>query len=598
MSITETLTHHYRPIDDVSLVSRAVNGFPAVTYDYATQGTFIAKTRSSYDANGLVVFSGDSEPRWDYDPTTGAFRGLRMEKPSSNECAVSEDVEGSNWSNTGTLATVVAATGPDGETSAQTIQDDDAGASSRYTYTRTSLSGASETWTESVFIDKDAIPAATRFVAFELEFSGGTTTTGQVTLDTSTGETSTALVTGSGTVVAGRAQNIANARWRLSLTFTNAADAANTTAKMHLYPAYGANADLTTQDVTVTGNPITVAFFQLEEQWLATAYISTNLAVRTRLKDEVTLTGADAKDWWSGVDGIYYIQLRVPDGIPLDGKQKSLVIHRNSAINYMAIAQDLDTPYDLYGNANNNGSEDQVHMGSGVDLSSPGVYRIAYAFSDTYPAGIGAGRQYVYVNGVGSTVDETFVPVTAMASGGLVLYLMSHPTDGEAWPDLVWLEDFRFYRTTIATDAEQIKLAEDLSNGIIDEVEDPPAGGGGSGAASSGATSSSTSSSSSEGVGCDIYGNCLPQRFRSDPVRDRVLGISREEDAIDDEANDEPAGIIDEVPPWAGLLANMPPPAITIEPETYGVARLRPPVDIDSQTRELLDLVRSGKEKS
>ena len=201
--------------------------------DLRTENSFLRWFGSAgLPLNGL-------EALYTMGPDGGLNSGAKWYDRAENLLVWSEDL--SEWNTGGTP--VVTAT---------TVEDDD-GAVYEY-ITQTVASPDARVWTRTVWVLKDAIVPATRFPEFIAKVNAAY----KVRLDTSSGATSmTAALGGSHTVTS---ETIAgNDYWRLVMTFTTD-DALGIT--LNIYPAIGANADLTTISAAAVGE-ITVLRQQL-----------------------------------------------------------------------------------------------------------------------------------------------------------------------------------------------------------------------------------------------------------------------------------------------------------------------------------------------
>ena len=207
------------------------------------------------------------------------------------------------WAVSGTpVITANSTVSPDGNTTADTVQDDDGAG---YEYIVQTIAGISNsvTHTTSVFVLKDAVAKATRFPAFTLRYkTGGTTSDLRFGFDTSTGEVGTAVqsgtctITGSGVIDAGD-------YWRFWVATTNDATG-NTELEMRYYPAFGAGAGLTTASAAATGSNV-VFGFQFELGSFPTSYIKTTTASVTRAADVATDTSIP---WYNQSEGTVILE--------------------------------------------------------------------------------------------------------------------------------------------------------------------------------------------------------------------------------------------------------------------------------------------------
>jgi len=167
---------------DKSLTAARVSS-PDVTHSNTTT------VQTFFNSSGvLTTVSEANEPRFDYNPVTGASLGLLSEQAATNLALHSEDFSHSAWAESSNDATVSTNTtvAPDGTTTADTLEDSDASNGDQLQQNFTVVDDTT-THTCSFFIKKDAITS--RFPAIRMRYTGGTGLTRVVKLNTSTGET-------------------------------------------------------------------------------------------------------------------------------------------------------------------------------------------------------------------------------------------------------------------------------------------------------------------------------------------------------------------------------------------------------------------------
>lgn len=112
----------------------AAVGAPSLGLDFMQPGTLDARitfTRAStatyFDATGTIRTAATNAPRWDYDPTTHALRGLLIEEQRTNGLGYSGDMSQAAWAKSnfnGPAAPVVVANqtiAPDGTMTAASV---------------------------------------------------------------------------------------------------------------------------------------------------------------------------------------------------------------------------------------------------------------------------------------------------------------------------------------------------------------------------------------------------------------------------------------------------------------------------------------------
>ena len=115
------------------------------------------------------------------------------------------------------------------------------------------------------YLKKDSTGAATRFPLFRLQrYSSGTQGNHDLTVDTSDGSYSASVTSGSGACKGLVELDPSGEWWRCTLISHDLGD--NDAVQIQIYPAAGANADLTTYSATATGE-ITLSHPRLCERW-------------------------------------------------------------------------------------------------------------------------------------------------------------------------------------------------------------------------------------------------------------------------------------------------------------------------------------------
>ena len=244
--------------------------------------TFTRASTATYKnpLDGVITSAAIDVPRFERMADGGV--GVLMEGASTNLLTYSEQFDNAAWNKTNAPTTTANSTvAPDGNTTADTLEDADATKYCLYDQSATSFNSALP-YTISIYILKDAIGRATRFPNLKLRFTGSTTESNNLDFDTSTGES---RFTAASTNASASVESVGD-WWRVSITATST-DAANTACLVQLYPAIGASSAWNPS--TTAPGSIVVWGAQLEAQSFATSYIPTTTVAVTRAADILTL---------------------------------------------------------------------------------------------------------------------------------------------------------------------------------------------------------------------------------------------------------------------------------------------------------------------
>jgi hypothetical protein len=221
---------------------------PRVTFTRASSATRVGP-------DGRIQVMGNDAPRFDYDPVSGACRGLLIEGTATNMVDRSQDFTSGVW--TTTNMTVVSNTGvddPSGGTSAGTLQ--------------ATAGNAVFQNTESVVVD------ATYTVSVWMRRRTGTGTVGIRAI-----ENTISVVT-------------IDSTWK---RYSATAVATTTTGRCGV-------------QVGTSGDEIDIWGFQMETGSVATSYIPTVSSNVVRAADAVSITGAGFSSWWNPLEGTFVLE--------------------------------------------------------------------------------------------------------------------------------------------------------------------------------------------------------------------------------------------------------------------------------------------------
>jgi hypothetical protein len=226
----------------------------------------------------LTLFNHpDNIPRIDYN-ADGTVKGLLIEEQRTNLVQYSEDFSNAAWTKGSTATLAIDATGPDGDTSAVTLVDNNAGGTGFVGMVDSVTVATSTTYTYSIFAKADQLTwVALRGLNFTTPSNGG------VWFDLSTESVGTET-----TGFTGQIQNVGNGWYRCSMTFTT--DAADTSGSVGHYAADADNNITVDLDGT---SSILIYGAQLEAGSFHTSYIPTEGIAKTRSADIASIPVTD-----------------------------------------------------------------------------------------------------------------------------------------------------------------------------------------------------------------------------------------------------------------------------------------------------------------
>ena len=194
------------------------NNFPTVSptlnLNFAAAGrldsrvTFTRSSTATYTNQiGLIQSAAVNEPRFDYNPSTLAARGLLIEESRTNLLTYSEDI--TQWSVAGGSRSSNTAVSPDGQTTADTYTQSTGG---DYLYHSATIA-SSTTYTLSVFLK-----AGTKTTARLWYATGGFGTYVFIDINLSAGTIGSVSSGGGATAAAASIQAFGNGWYRVALT--------------------------------------------------------------------------------------------------------------------------------------------------------------------------------------------------------------------------------------------------------------------------------------------------------------------------------------------------------------------------------------------
>ena len=316
-------------------------------------------TKYVLGSGGDIISYATDEPAFEFN-SDGSYKGLLVEPAATNIATYSEDF--TNWSLGGDNGTITAnnTTAPDGNTTADRLIDDGSTGTGLVTVFKSITVTAGTKYTASVFLKADQL-------AFALiqagSYDGGTT-----------GQNYFGL---SGAGTKGTASNLDDSKieaypdgwYRCSITWTQGA--ADTSFFFSIYAAdsiSNANVDLDgTSSIFVWGA-------QVETGPIATSYIPTTTASVTRLKDDITQTGAQSLI--GQTEGTLYVEVDWKTASGTD--QYLLSVSDGTTSNWLLIYKATTGNLNMYAVADGNNKTNQGESSSAYS----GIQKFAFAYAE------------------------------------------------------------------------------------------------------------------------------------------------------------------------------------------------------------------------
>ena len=244
-----------------------------------------ASTATRFNKFGVLETVAAGVPRIDYDPVTGACKGLLIEELRQNIATYSEDLSNAAWTKFAATVSSNATTAPDGALTADKVVEDTAANSRHFVYLSPSVTtGLSYTW--SVFA-KAAERSKLRLDAGDGQAGAGNYADFDLVAGTATpAGNCTASV-----------QAVGNGWFRLSCTFSTVSSG---TSALTIELATTAGSSTYTGDGT---SGLYVWGAQLEAGAFPTSYIPTTTAAVTRNAELALITGTNFSSWYNQLEG-------------------------------------------------------------------------------------------------------------------------------------------------------------------------------------------------------------------------------------------------------------------------------------------------------
>lgn len=303
-------------------------------------------------------------PRFDYNPSTLAPRGLLIEEQRTNLLTYSEDFTNAAWTAAELTVSGNSAVAPDGTTTADKLVESAATAlhvlyrnpsyTSGLTYTATVFAKAAERTQVHVQVGGISAFGALTWAVFDLS-------TQTVVNDSNSPTTSIA--------------NIGNGWFRLSVTKTATATGS---PQLQIGPAVGGTA-------TYAGNGTSGVFVwgaQLEAGAFPTSYIPTTTTALTRNADVASMTGTNFSSWYNASEGTFYAQYSIQATAGVD--RRILVVEGSGGQNVNGIIMFVSNSAQKAASFNNFVSSSNIgRIDSVAAFSANTTYKGAFAITSS-----------------------------------------------------------------------------------------------------------------------------------------------------------------------------------------------------------------------
>ncbi len=341
-------------------------------------------TKYVLGSGGTIISYATDEPAFEFN-ADGSYKGLLVEPAATNLCKQSEDIT-TTWSSYQATRTANATTAPDGNATADKLNDNSGTGTGYVDIAQTITVSANTKYTASVFLKADQLAFAALTAS---DYDGGTDgiqyfgLSGDGSLGTASGLDDSSIT------------KYPDGWYRCTITWTQGA--ADTSFVFIINLADSISNAIVDLDGT---SSIFVWGAQVEASPIATSYIPTTTASVTRVKDDITQTGAQSLI--GQTEGTLYAE--VDWGLTTGTYQNILSANDGSASNQLVIFNNT-SPVQLRMLAQANGGSIEVNQG--VDSTGfSGIQKIAFAYAN--------GDQELYRNG--SSVSTATASLAALGT--------------------------------------------------------------------------------------------------------------------------------------------------------------------------------------
>jgi hypothetical protein len=290
--------------------------FTTANLDARVTVTRALNTATRVNSSGFIASVNADLPRFDFDPTTLACKGLLIEESRTNAITYSQDFGNAAWVRNITDVNTDVAASPDGTTNADKLIP-------------TATSGVHGVYQDAALVNGTAYAFSGYFKADgyrRIMLRESTAFGYAVAFDLISG---TVVGTSSAT---GVITDAGNGWWRCTMLFTSGW---TNTSAMYAFVLPDNGTSYGTATFTGDGTSGVLAYgAQLEIGAFATSYIA-NLATgtTTRNADDVSMTGTNFSSWYNQSEGTFQVDASAT--IPSSGSQTFIAVSDNTPSNYI-----------------------------------------------------------------------------------------------------------------------------------------------------------------------------------------------------------------------------------------------------------------------
>jgi hypothetical protein len=402
------ITPSYSATATERVLPRMALDFTTGTLDPRVTVTRALNTATRVNASGFIETVSANLPRFDYNPSTLAPKGLLIEESRTNALTYSNDFNNVIWTKTN-CSIVLAGTSPDGTANTNVLVENSA-SGNHWFFTANAVIGS---YTLSVY----AKPDTRNWLVMRVTLATGNAI---AFFNVSTGVV--------GTLAAGLTATITpagNGFYRCSISGTLVVGAVVIGA---------ASADGVASYAGNSGNALGLYGAQLEAGAFATSYIPTTTLAVLRNADQVTMTGTNFSDWFNASEGAVFVQIFRGDATGASrGAWRIDSGATNNGMDYR--------PYGSNNTVNISGaSQVDIYPGGGVANS---VVRNVFGYKvNNFAAATNGGAAVTDTLGNLPTVNQMVIGGLSSATGQI---LCGHVQKMSYWPQRLTEAEIRAF---------------------------------------------------------------------------------------------------------------------------------------------------------